>query len=92
MRSGVGLLTVHVPKCGYEIIQTSVPEAMVSVDESENSFFHLCPKLESFNAIGIGPGLGQDKQTVKALTKLARNSWDNPVVLDADALNILGSK
>lgn len=89
MRSGVGLLTVHVPKCGYEIIQTSVPEAMVSVDESE-LIFSSVPEIKNFNAIGIGPGIGQDKQTVKALTKLLE-TLDHPVVLDADALNILGA-
>jgi hydroxyethylthiazole kinase-like uncharacterized protein yjeF len=89
MRSGVGLLTLHVPKCGYEIIQASVPEAMVSVDESE-LIFSSVPETKNFNAIGIGPGIGQDKQTVRALTKLLEK-LDNPVVLDADALNIIGA-
>jgi len=89
MRSGVGLLTVHVPKCGYEIIQTSLPEAMVSVDESE-LIFSSVPETKNFNAIGIGPGIGQDKQTVKALTKLLE-TFGKPMVLDADALNILGA-
>lgn len=89
MRSGVGLLTIHVPKCGYEIIQTSVPEVMVSIDESEFIFSSL-PETTYFNTIGIGPGIGLDTQTIKAFTKLL-GSLDKPIVLDADALNILGS-
>lgn len=89
MRSGVGLLTIHIPKCGYDIIQTSIPEAMVSVDESELIFSSI-PETKNFDAVGIGPGIGQDKQTVMALTKLL-DTLDNPVVLDADALNILGA-
>jgi NAD(P)H-hydrate epimerase len=28
LRAGVGLVTVHAPKCGYTILQTAVPEAM----------------------------------------------------------------
>ena len=89
MRSGAGLVTVHVPTCGYQIIQTSVPEAMLSVDESETNFSSL-PEIKNFSAIGIGPGIGQEKQTIKALTKLLETS-EKPMVLDADALNILGA-
>lgn len=87
MRSGVGLLTVHVPACGYEIIQTSVPEAMASVDSSD-ALLSLIPKTENFNAVGIGPGIGQEKQTIKALAELLE-TVGKPIVLDADAINIL---
>ncbi|MBL7842140.1 MAG: NAD(P)H-hydrate dehydratase [Cyclobacteriaceae bacterium] len=89
LRAGVGLLTVHAPKCGYEILQTSVPEAMVSVDDHEH-FLTSVPDLKNYSAIGIGPGIGQDKKTVTALAKILE-SLDKPVVLDADALNILGA-
>jgi hydroxyethylthiazole kinase-like uncharacterized protein yjeF len=89
IRSGAGLVTAHVPKCGYEIIQTSVPEAMVIVDESETNFSSL-PETKNFSAIGIGPGIGQEKQTIKALANLLEIS-EKPMVLDADALNILGA-
>ena len=56
--AGAGLLTIHLPACGYEIIQTSVPEAMVQIDDDE---FHLTgfpSNLETFQAAGIGPGIG----------------------------------
>ncbi|MFN8335793.1 MAG: NAD(P)H-hydrate dehydratase [Cyclobacteriaceae bacterium] len=89
LRSGAGLLTVHSPSCGYAILQSSVPEAMVSVDEHEN-FFTTVPDLKNYASIGIGPGIGQDKRTVAALSKLLE-SCDKPMVLDADALNILSA-
>jgi NAD(P)H-hydrate epimerase len=89
LRSGAGLLTVHVPQCGYEIMQASVPEAMVSVDENEKMLSSL-PGTKSFSAIGIGPGIGQDKKTVAAVTSLLEAA-EIPLVIDADALNILGS-
>jgi NAD(P)H-hydrate epimerase len=38
LRAGVGLLTVHLPKCGYDILQSSVPEAMVDADANETAF------------------------------------------------------
>ncbi len=89
MRSGLGLLTVHVPTCGYDIIQTSVPEAMASVDASDTLFASVL-KPENFTAIGVGPGIGQGKQTIKALTALLEMTSE-PIVIDADAINILGT-
>lgn len=89
LRSGAGLLTVHVPKCGYEIIQTSIPEAMVSVDENDKVFSSL-PDTKYFSAIGIGPGIGQDKKTVTAFISLLEAAG-KPLVIDADALNILSA-
>jgi ADP-dependent NAD(P)H-hydrate dehydratase / NAD(P)H-hydrate epimerase len=89
LRSGAGLLTVHVPQCGYQIMQTSVPEAMVSVDENEK-IFSATPDIKNFSAIGIGPGIGQDKKTVRAFNALLETAG-KPLVIDADALNILSS-
>lgn len=89
LRSGAGLLTVHVPGCGYNILQTSVPEAMLSVDENEK-FLSGIPDTKNFSAIGIGPGIDQDKKTVKAFTSLLETAG-KPLVIDADALNILGA-
>lgn len=89
LRSGVGLLTMHVPACGYEITQISVPEAMTTVDESEK-YISEVPDLGSATAIGIGPGIGQDSSTVKALEKILGQA-KVPVIIDADALNILST-
>lgn len=87
LRAGVGLLTTHVPVTGYEIMQTAVPEAMVCIDESETRF---CKTEEqgNYTAIGLGPGLGTRKFTISLLNNLLKNS-EKPVVLDADAINIL---
>lgn len=89
LRSGVGLLTVHIPTCGYQIIQTSVHEAMASVDPSE-LFFSKHPDLTNYSAVGVGPGIGQDGATVKALRQILEQS-NRPMVIDADAITILGA-
>jgi ADP-dependent NAD(P)H-hydrate dehydratase / NAD(P)H-hydrate epimerase len=87
LRSGVGLLTSHVPHFGYSIIQTAVPEAMVSIDDHD-SIFTGVPDLTPFTAIGAGPGIGMKSNTKKALKELIEKVRV-PLVLDADALNIL---
>lgn len=90
LRAGAGLLTAHVPKCGYPIMQTTVPEAMVEVDADEN-IFTGCGDLKRYNAIGIGPGLGQDEQTAMALGRTLEQ-FGKPAVVDADALNMLSAE
>jgi ADP-dependent NAD(P)H-hydrate dehydratase / NAD(P)H-hydrate epimerase len=87
LRTGVGLLTVHVPVTGYEIMQTTVPEAMVCIDESATRF---CKTEEQghYSTIGIGPGIDTKKSTVNLLDNLLQNAT-KPIVLDADAINIL---
>ena len=87
LRSGVGLLHVHIPKVGYSIMQTALPEAMLSIDRYENYFSDI-PELSMYNAIGIGPGLGTQHQSQMAL-KLLIQQFKLPMVFDADALNIL---
>jgi NAD(P)H-hydrate epimerase len=87
LRSGVGLLHVHIPKVGYSILQTALPEAMLSIDRYENYFSDI-PELATFNAIGVGPGLGTQHQSQMAL-KLLIQQFKLPIVFDADALNIL---
>lgn len=87
LRSGAGLLSVHIPECGYGTIQTSIPEAMCSTDKNPN-FISQIPEYKNITAIGIGPGLGTAAETVNALhTFLQQNKC--PLVLDADAINIL---
>jgi NAD(P)H-hydrate epimerase len=88
LRAGMGLLTVHIPGIGYSILQSTVPEAMASVDDDEKIFSSV-PSTESFDVIGIGPGLGLAKETVAAFTKILASG--KPMVIDADALNILSA-
>ncbi len=87
LRTGVGMLTSHIPRKGYEIIQTTIPEAMVSLDTNDE-FISEFPYKIKYDAIGIGPGIGTSHQTTDALRELLSKS-DVPLVLDADALNIL---
>lgn len=87
LRSGVGLLTMHVAGCGYEIIQIALPEAMCSVDIHEKMLTTL-PELDACSAIGVGPGLGKEPQTLQMLEELLDQA-KVPMVWDADALNLL---
>lgn len=87
LRAGAGLVTAYVPKVGYTIMQTAFAEAMVITDE-ELYEIRSFPSTVGFDVIGVGPGLGTHEQTIKAFAK-----WlplqTQPLVLDADALNIL---
>lgn len=87
LRTGAGLVSVHAPKCAYEILQISIPEAMVSLDE-EQFVFSKSPNLEAYSTLGIGCGLGQDNKSASALKQTLSN-WKKPMLLDADALNLL---
>jgi ADP-dependent NAD(P)H-hydrate dehydratase / NAD(P)H-hydrate epimerase len=88
LRSGVGLVHAHIPARGYQVIQTAVPEAMVTIDPDENCFSTV-PDLGLFTAIGIGPGIGFNEKTKRALKLLIQNC-SVPMLFDADALTILG--
>ena len=87
IKSGCGLVTAFVPKCGYDILQISVPEVMVLTDDQDSCIskihFDIVP-----DAIGIGPGLGQDVATQQGLYKFLKYN-SIPLIIDADALNIL---
>lgn len=87
IHAGAGLTSVAAPDCGYTILQTAVPEAMCETEIGKNTVGFL-PKLESYNAIGIGPGLGTDDEQAQVLKKLLNYTNAN-LVIDADAINIL---
>lgn len=92
LRGGVGLLTVRVPAVGYAILQTAVPEAMALTDPAIDFITEL-PPLAPYAAVGIGPGLGQDEATKTVLAELLHQAraQNLALVLDADALNLLGA-
>ena len=87
LRSGVGLLTIHVPKCGLDILQISAPEAMCTIDASTDRWTEV-PELDKYTTIGVGCGIGTAPDTALALKKILE-TVARPIVLDADALNIL---
>jgi NAD(P)H-hydrate epimerase len=80
LRSGLGLLTVQIPEQTFQIIQTALPEAMCTT-YAETDY-------SSYRAIGIGPGIGTSPAAESMLRDTLQKS-QYPVVLDADALNIL---
>ena len=87
LRTGVGLLSVHLPKLAQLPMQTSIPEAMIDGDDSETCF-SIFGKLDAYTAVGVGPGLGKAEETVRALKRLIQEV-QVPLVMDADALNTL---
>ena len=86
LRSGVGKLTIYIPKCGYDILLTSVPEAM-SFTAGEDHLL-AAPDIEKYTTVGIGPGIGMYASHKKLLTAVFEKV-NSPMVIDADALNII---
>ena len=90
MGSGSGLVTAYVPRCGYQTMQTALPEAMVITDEAEDIISNIVYDLEP-SVIGIGIGMGTEKKTLAAFEHFLKFN-KSPLVIDADALNILSKK
>lgn len=89
LRSGVGKVTVHTPTRNYDIMQISVPEAVLQLDKDDYEFSESVA-CDDFDSLGIGPGLGLSESTAVALIgQISRAKC--PVVADADAINILAS-
>ncbi len=87
LRSGAGLVTVHVPICGVEILQTSIPEAMISGD-AKKSCFTDDVNIEKYTVVAVGPGIGTNSLTQNAIHTLLKKA-KSPIVIDADGLNCL---
>lgn len=87
LRSGVGLLTLVVPRCNNDILQRTVPEAMTLPSFGEQ-YISSVPSPDKYTAVAVGPGLGQAPATEQAFLALV-DACKVPMVIDADALNIL---
>ena len=87
-KTGVGLVNACVPKCGIDIIQISVPEAMALDGKGVNEIYDI---QELGDTIAIGPGIGTKPKTVAAVERLLK-SQKKPMVIDADGINILAMK
>lgn len=88
LRAGAGLVSVESPKCGYPILQSAVPEAMAIMNHGETVLSGCSSHYRDYSAVGIGPGIGQDPLSKYYLQQLLQQ-MDKPMVLDADALNLL---
>lgn len=89
LRSGAGKVTVNIPKRNYDVMQISVPEAVLQIDR-EDTYFSEPTDTDDFDALGIGPGIGMNENTAIALIAQLRRT-QCPIVADADALNILAN-
>ncbi|MDP6921912.1 MAG: NAD(P)H-hydrate dehydratase [Lutibacter sp.] len=84
--AGSGLVTAYLPKCGYEILQVSIPEAMTEVDDDKTlTYFNVRTQA---TVIGIGPGMGTGEKTAIGFDHFIRENT-RPLVVDADAINLL---
>lgn len=90
LRSGVGLLTNHLPVNLYPILQMAVPEAMASIDQHNYYWSTLPENIRRYSAIGVGCGIDQKESTVRIFKSLLQE-YDGRMVLDADALNIIAN-
>ncbi|MBD1394136.1 NAD(P)H-hydrate dehydratase [Mucilaginibacter glaciei] len=83
--AGAGLTTACIPQSGLVALNSSMPEVM-AITRTDDKL----PDIEwaKFSAIGIGPGLGNEPSTLKLVKALFKN-YKRPVVIDADALNVL---
>lgn len=84
---GSGLVSAFVPKCGYNSLQTAIPEIMVLTGSRERSISEIAIPFKA-SVVGIGMGMGLDDDTVSAFGSFLKNS-KLPMVIDADGLNIL---
>lgn len=93
LKSGCGLVTLHSSAYACQISAVSNPSAILSIDPAP-CFSKAEFRLEKYNAVGIGPGLGKDVLTRTALADLLGRMKDAgiPAVLDADALNIIAEE
>ncbi|MBX9785229.1 MAG: NAD(P)H-hydrate dehydratase [Chitinophagaceae bacterium] len=91
LRSGAGLATVHVPQCGYTVVQSSLHEAMVETDHHQFHITQLPKELHRYTSIGLGPGMGLHEETARVIAEVLHQTHQ-PMVLDADALNLLSIK
>ncbi|SDX28171.1 yjeF C-terminal region, hydroxyethylthiazole kinase-related/yjeF N-terminal region [Lutibacter oricola] len=86
LKIGSGLVTAYTPKCGYNILQIAIPEAMVEVDD-DNALKYFNFKTKP-TVIGIGPGMGTSEKTKLGFEKFISEN-KTPLVIDADAINLL---
>lgn len=87
LRSGAGLCSVFVPACGYQIIQTALPEAMVETDENQTRVTNITTELTP-DVICFGMGAGTSEETKGAFEKLLKETT-SPMLIDADGINLL---
>lgn len=87
LKTGCGLITAYVPKCGVQVLQSGFAEAMVVADSGSEHISNIEYNIKP-DAIGIGIGMGQHNETVSAFSQFLHN-YKGALVIDADGINIL---
>jgi len=87
LKSGAGKLSVLSPQCGVDILQGSIPEAMVLASDE---FHHVSPIELNFKPshICIGMGIGTSSKAKSTLEYFIQNA-QTPMLIDADGINLL---
>lgn len=85
--TGAGLVRILTEAANREIIQTCLPEAMISAWEETDDEI-LKGLLLWADAIVIGPGIGKSEQMAERMEQVLKLA-NKPLVIDADGLNLL---
>lgn len=87
LKTGAGLVSSFIPRCGYTAIQSTLPEAMTETDPNEVMLTKIDPTTK-MDVVAIGMGLGTSDETTKAFGAFLK-SYKGSLVIDADGINIL---
>lgn len=90
LRTGAGLVTVHAPRCGYQVLQTAVPEALFEPDRNEIVTTNIDLR-HTYSVVALGPGMSVNDETLEAVHQFIMN-FKRPCLLDADALNCIARR
>ena len=90
LRTGAGLVTVHAPRCGYQVLQTAVPEALFEPDRNEIMTSSIDLR-HTYSVVALGPGIGYNDETLEAVHQFIMN-FKRPCLLDADALTCISRR
>ena len=90
LRVGAGLVTVHAPRCGFQVLQTAVPEALFEPDRNEIMTTSI-DQRKTYSVVALGPGLSTYDETLEAVHQFIMN-FKRPCLLDADALNCIARR
>ncbi len=90
INAGAGKVTAYIPEDGNDILQSSVPEVMTITDEGEEYLQDFMVDLQDYT-LCAGPGIGTGDAVVSAFAKAIKQQ-SSPILIDADALNIIAAK
>lgn len=97
LKIGAGASILCFPKSVRELVHKKLNEVVIKTYEDEGREFlyeknidELAEKIKWADVIAIGPGLGRERQTQKAIISLLRKYRSKKIVIDADAIFAIG--